>query len=270
MAVRRKDDTGFNRRVRAAWLTETLRLTAAGETYAAIEARMKEVIGVENKGKETIRKVFVHLNRVWLEPPTYCQALRDAALEIFRHNPDDDNAFLLNWGMCIAAYPFIGHVAEATGRLLRLQGEAQALQVNTRLRERFGDRSFIHRSVRYNLSTFLDFGALQEGAHNGAYQRGRILTPRTPRELAWLVESLLHTQDEPSLPLRQITGHGALFPFDLANLTQDTIKANPRLDIFRHGLNETLVTINSQLSLQLDTKADRSRPSHNCLGASNA
>jgi len=243
MNAKSKLDIGFNRRVRAVWLTETLRLAAAGEPYVEIEARLKEAIGVENKGKETIRKVFIHLNRVWLTPPTYCQALRDAAIEIFRHNPDDDNAFLLNWGMCIAAYPFIGHVAEATGRLLRLQGEAPALQVNTRLRERFGDRSFIHRSVRYNLSTFLDFGALQEGAHNGAYQRGRSLTPCTSRALAWLIEALLHTQDEPSLPLRQITSHGALFPFDLANLTQDTIKANSRLGIFRHGLNEALITL---------------------------
>jgi hypothetical protein len=241
MPVRKKVDIGFNRRVRATWLTETLRLAAAGVAHAEIESTLKAEIAGDNQGKETIRKVFVYLNRVWLNPPAYCTALRDQALEMFRKRPDSDSAFLLNWGMCIAAYPFIGSVAEATGRLLRLQGTAQAGQVNVRLRERFGDRHFVHRSVRYNLSTFLEAGALKEGAPKGTYIRGRMMTPRAAEELAWLVEALLHTQDDPSLPLQQILAHGALFPFDMAALNLAAINANPRLDVFRHGLSETLI-----------------------------
>lgn len=243
MPVRKKVDIGFNRRVRAAWLTETLRLAAAGVSHAEIETTLRTQIGADNQGKETIRKVFVYLNRVWLQPPAYCATLRDQALEMFRRRPDADSAFLLNWGMCIAAYPFIGSVAEATGRLLRLQGSAQASQVNVRLRERFGDRHFIHRSVRYNLSTFLEAGALKEGAPKGTYTRGRIATPRNDREAAWLVEALLHTQDDPSLPLPQIVSHSALFPFVMKDLTLATLEANPHLEIFRHGLGESLVTL---------------------------
>ena len=130
MSIRKKVDIGFNRKVRASWLTETLRLTAAGVAVNEIETSLKEQIALENQGKETVRKVFIYLNRVWIQPPDYCMALRDEALEMFRHRPDADSAFLLNWGMCLAAYPFIAHVAESTGRLLRLQGEAQAAQVN--------------------------------------------------------------------------------------------------------------------------------------------
>lgn len=138
-------------------------------------------------------------------------------------------------------YPFIGNVAEATGRLLRLQGSAQAGQVNVRLRERFGDRHFVHRSVRYNLSTILEAGALKEGTSKGTYTRGRVMTPRNDQEAAWLVEALLHTQDDSNLPLPQILAHGALFPFDMASLNLAALKANPRLEIFRHGLSETLI-----------------------------
>lgn len=241
MPVRKKLDIGFNRRVKAAWLRETLRLTAAGVAPEEIEQTLKAQVAEDNKGKETIRKVFVYLNRVWLHPPAYCIQLRDDALEMYRQRPDRESSFLLNWGMCMAAYPFIARVAEATGRLLRLQGEAQASQINVRIRECFGDRHFVHRSVRYNLSTFLDFEALKEGGKPGAYLRGRSMKPRGTKEIAWLVEALLNAQDEANLPLQQIAVHGALFPFDMGNVNLSALKANPRLEVFRHGLNETLV-----------------------------
>ena len=241
MPIRKKVDIGFNRKVRASWLTETLRLTTAGVAVDEIETSLKEHIALENQGKETVRKVFIYLSRIWIQPPDYCTALRDEALEMFRHRPDADSAFLLNWGMCMAAYPFIAHVAEATGRLLRLQGEAHAAQVNVRIRERFGDRHFVFRSVRYNLSTFLESGALQEGKKPGVYLRGRVMKPRDTKEIAWIVEALLHSQDEVNLSLPQILVHGALFPIDLSALNLATLKANIRLEIFRHGLSENLI-----------------------------
>lgn len=243
MAVRRKFDIGFNRKVRAAWLTETLRLAAAGVSTEKIEMELKAQIAEDNKGKETIRKVFVYLNRVWLDPPDYCIGLRDAALEMFLSRPDSENAFLFNWGMCIAAYPFIGAVAESTGRLLRIQGEAKASDVNVRLRERFGDRHFVHRSVRYNLSTFFEGGALKKGGKAGTYIKARVMKIRDNTETAWIVEALLHSQTEPSMPLQQIAVHGALFPFELSGLGVGVVQANSRLELFRHGLTENLVAL---------------------------
>jgi hypothetical protein len=246
MSIRKKVDIGFNRKVQASWLTETLRLTTAGVAADEIETRLKEHIALENHGKETVRKVFIYLNRVWIQPPDYCMALRDEALEMFRRRPDADSAFLLNWGMCMAAYPFIAHVAEATGRLLRLQGEAQAAQVNVRIRERFGDRHFVYRSVRYNLSTFLESGALQEGKKPGIYLRGRVMKPRGTKEIGWIVEALLHSQDEANLSLPQILVHGALFPIDLSALNLAALKTNIRLEIFRHGLSENLIGLRAE------------------------
>ena len=241
MPIRKKMDIGFNRKVKAVWLRETLRLCAAGVSDDEIEQTLKAQVAEDNKGKETIRKVFVYLNRVWLQPPAYCIPLRDDALEMYRRSPDGESSFMLNWGMCMAAYPFIARVAEATGRLLRLQGEVQASQVNVRIRERFGDRHFVHRSVRYNLSTFLDFEVLKEGDKPGAYSSGRRMKLRNAKEIAWLVEALLNAQDETNLPLQQIAAHGALFPFDMGNINLTALKTNPRLEVFRHGLNETLV-----------------------------
>lgn len=243
MAVKKKTDIGFNRLVRSAWLRDTLRLVAAEVPETEIEEQLKEAIAVENSGKETIRKVFVHLRRVWIDPPRYCLGLRNDALDIFRSHPDAQTSFLLNWGMCIAAYPFIGCVAEATGRLFRLQGDAQAKQVNLRVRERFGDRHFVRRSVRYNLSTFLDMGAVQTRGRPGEYIRGKTLQPRNDRETAWLVEALLHSREEPSLPLQALSKHATLFPFDLGSVTAGQLRTNPRLQLTRHGLDADLVEV---------------------------
>jgi hypothetical protein len=238
-----KKDIGFNRKVKASWLKNALQLTAAGLPIDEIEEKLKKRIAEENPGKETIRKVFIYLKRVWVDPPAYCKKLRDDALDIFRRQPSTETAFLLNWGMSMAAYPFIGHVAEATGRLLRLQGEAHASQVNRRIREIFGDRHFVYRSVRYNLSTFLDAGALRKGKRPGTYVKGTIFQPRSDPEIAWLVEALLYAQETPRLPFERIPQHGALFPFNMEGLTVSTLKANPRIEVFRHGMNEQLVEL---------------------------
>ena len=237
----KKKDIGFNRKVKASWLRDALQLTAAGMPVDEIEETLKKKIAEENPGKETIRKVFIYLKRLWMEPPDYCRSLRDDALKMFRKQPSPDRSFLLNWGMSMAAYPFIAHVAEATGRLLRLQGVAQASQVNVRIRENFGDRHFVYRSARYNLSTFLDAGALKAGVKTGTYKKGKTYRPKSDTEISWLVESLLHAQDTTTLPFQRIPQHGALFPFNMDSLTAPTLVRNSRIEIFRHGMNEQLI-----------------------------
>jgi hypothetical protein len=67
------------------------------------------------------------------------------------------------------------------------------------------------------------------------------MKPRDNKEIAWLVEALLHSQDDANFPLQQIVVHGALFPFDMTDLSLTALKENPRLDMFRHGLSETLI-----------------------------
>ena len=241
--IDKKKDIGFNRKVKADWLKEALQLTASGIPRDEVESILKNKIAKVNPGKETIRKVFIYLNRVWIDPPDYCQGLRDNGLEIFIRKPNANTVFFLTWGMCIAAYPFIGHVAEATGRLLRLQSEVQAVQVNQRIREKFGDRHFVHRSVRYNLSTFLDLGALKQGAKKGVYVKGNMYRPKSDIEISWLIEAVLHMQANGHLPFTHLSQHGALFPFNITDLSINSLKKNPRIDIFRHGLNEKLVGI---------------------------
>ena len=84
-----------------------------------------------------------------------------------------------------------------------------------RLRENFGNRQFVHRLVRYNLSTFLEDGALREGPKKRVHVRGRIMKPRVdPEETASPVEALLHPQDGSNLQVQMIIAYRTLFPFE--------------------------------------------------------
>ena len=77
---------------------------------------------------------------------------------------------LVHWCMCMTVYPFFGTVADAVGRLLRLQGTAGAAQVQRRLRERFGERETVARAARRILRAYIDWGVLVEAGEKGLYR----------------------------------------------------------------------------------------------------
>src|ERR1700754_213841 len=154
--MRAKIEIAFRRKVRAVWLEQGLALAANEVTWKDARVYLAKEIGAENAGAETIRKALEHIRRIWFDPPTDSIALRSQALELFRADNSRNTRFLLNWGMTIAAYPFVGSVGEALGRLLKLQNEARRADVQRRLREQYGDRDFVNRITRYNISSFLD------------------------------------------------------------------------------------------------------------------
>ena len=126
-------EIAFRRKVRAAWLEQGLALAADEISWKDAKASIAKDIASENAGAETIRKVLEHIRRIWFEPPDDSIALRFQALKLFRDHDSRDTRFLLNWGMAIAAYPFVGSVGETLGRLLKLQKEARRSDVQRRL-----------------------------------------------------------------------------------------------------------------------------------------
>src|SRR5437899_2978969 len=118
--MRDKIEIAFRRKVRAVWLEQGLALAAKNLSWKEAKVSLAKEIAAENAGAETIRKGLEHIRRIWFEPPTDSIALRSQALELFRADNSRNTRFLLNWGMAIAAYPFVGSVGEALGRLLKL------------------------------------------------------------------------------------------------------------------------------------------------------
>lgn len=243
MSNRNKFDIGFGKKIRALWLDLSLEHAASERTFSQAKDELIELVRRDNRGTDAIRKVLVCLNRVWFEPPDYCRATRDAGLKIFLESRTPQTRLLLNWGMAVAAYPFIGSVAESVGRLLKLQGTARISDIKRRMSERFGDRDFVRRVVRYDVSSFLDWGVLSETKAKGEYIAGSVVPVNQSNLAAWLSEAILHTRIEASLPLGQLRQHPMLFPFKLSETDVGSSKVNPRLHTLRHGHTEELVML---------------------------
>jgi len=239
--MRTKFEIAFRRKVRAVWLDQGMALAAQNLPWQDAKPALAEAVAAENPGAETIRKVLEHVRRIWFEPPENCIALRSAALTLFRASDSSATRTLLNWGMAIAAYPFVGSVAEALGRLLKLQNEAHRADIQRRLREQHGDRDFVSRITRYDVSSFLDWGVIAETKKAGVYLPGKQVQPRNAEQLAWLAETVLISRGERQMRFSQLCHHPILFPVKLDTFNASVLRANPRLRVERQSLNEEIV-----------------------------
>jgi hypothetical protein len=252
--MRDKIEIAFRRKVRAVWLDQGMELAADEVPWKKAKASLAKEVAAENAGTETIRKVLEHVRRIWFEPPNDSIALRSQALKLFRAHNSRDTRFLLNWGMAIAAYPFVGSVGEALGRLLKLQKEARRSDVQRRLREQYGDRDFVNRITRYVISSFLDWGVVTEKKRTGVYVPGRKFQPRATEQLAWMAEAVLISRNETQMSISKLCQHPILFPVSLELLTGVVIRENPRLEVSRHSLNEEFIGIDTAGILHKNNK----------------
>jgi hypothetical protein len=239
--MRHETEIAFRRKVCAIWLDQGMALAAQDLPWPDAKPALSQAIATVNPGAETIRKVLEHIRRIWFEPPEGLALLRSEALRLFRAETSPDSQILLNWGMSIAAYPFVGSVAEALGRLLKLQSEANRADVQRRLREQYGDRDFVNRITRYNISSFLDWGIIAEGDKGGIYTPTKQRNPKRTEQLAWLAEALLISRDKTQMPLSELYSHPALFPIALQALNASALQTNPRLRVERQSLNQDFV-----------------------------
>ena len=243
--MRDKVEIVFRRKVRAIWLEQGLELSAKGVPWAEAKPLLAKEIAAENDGALTIVKATAHIRRIWFDPPEDSLALRADALQIHQKDPSPATNLLLNWGMTIAAYPFIGSVGEALGRLLRLQKEARRSDVQRRLREQYGDRDFVSRTTRYTISSLLDWGIIEETKPAGTYRPGKPAEPRRPEYLAWLAEALLISRSKTQMAVTELTNHPALFPVNLERLSTSVLQSNPRLSTERQSLNQEVVLLHN-------------------------
>jgi hypothetical protein len=254
--MRAKVEIVFRRKVRAIWLEQGLALAAQGLPWNDAKPALVEPVAAENPGAETIRKVLEHIRRIWFEPPDNCIALRSAALTLFRANDSPATRTLLNWGMPIAAYPFVGSVGETIGRLLRLQKEIHREDVQRRLREQYGDRDFVSRITRYTVSSFLDWGIIAETSKRGVYIAGQQTRPVGAKLMAWLAEAVLISRDKTQMPFSQLCNHPTLFPIALDGLNAPVLQSNAHLRVERQSLNQEYVFLDAGRSdgLNLPTR----------------
>ena len=243
--MNRRGQVGFSQRIRLDWLEYTANLVLAGnsreEIVAALDERLREKLSVGNRPERGNRaKAITLLTKVWVTVPRELESLRDEGLDHLRAR-DPSHRMLVHWCMCMAVYPFFGTVADAVGRLLRLQGTAGAAQVQRRLRERFGERETVVRAAQRILRAYIDWGVLRETGERGLY-RGATKRAIDDAPLAvWAVKAMLIAAGDSPRSASALLCGPRLFPFDVVLPSIRELEACVVLEISRHGLDQELL-----------------------------
>lgn len=243
--MNRRGQVGFSQRIRLDWLEYTSNLVLAGnpreEIVAALSERLKEKLSV---GSQPVRgnrdKAITILTKIWVTAPSELQSLRDEGLHHLRSR-DPSDRMLVHWCMCMAVYPFFGTVADAVGRLLRLQGTAGAAQVQRRLRERFGERETVARAARRILRAYIDWGVLRETEEKGLYRGNAKLAVDDPSLALWAIKAMLSAVGDSPRSASALLRGPHLFPFDLAVPSMRELEVCAALEISRHGLDHDVL-----------------------------
>jgi hypothetical protein len=248
---REQGKIGFDRQIRLAWLDATADLVAQGLSVQEIRLQLDrlldgEVAGTDSRSaKGKTKTVLLH---IWALVPEYLKPLREEGLSLIRQRPNDSR-IVVHWGMCIASYPFFRIVAEAVGRLAKLQGEVAGAQVQRRVKEVFGARETVSRAVRRVLRSFVEWDVLQETGEKGVYRAGAVLHVKDHNLTAWLVEAALISQGSNASALTAITQSPFLFPFILDSLNTKQLENSVRLELLRQGLNQDVVKLRAAAAI---------------------
>ena len=244
----RSEQIGFSQRIQLDWLEYTANLVLAGnsreEIVAALGERLRQQLSVGNDPQRGNRdKAITILTKVWVRVPEDLRSLRDEGLELLQR-ADSKEHMLVHWSMCMAAYPFFGTVADATGRLLRLQGTAAAAQVQRRVRERLGERETVARATRRILRAFVDWGALLETDEKGIYRGAPKRATGDSVLSIWVIQASLHARDGKRQSASALLRGPHLFPFEIGLPSIRELEACECLEITLHGLDhEVLLTL---------------------------
>ncbi len=230
---------GFDRVIQRHWLDHALDLahrpTDVAVARQALDNTLRTVI-TSNTSRE---KTVGILRSIWLDPPAACQTLRNEALGLDR---GPSNRTLLHWGMCIASYPFVGTVAEATGRLLRLQETVSISQVRRRVQAIYGDRSTVNKAVPCVLRSFADWGVLHDTDTDCfALNASREVT--SPQLAGWLLESALHAKRVDAADFQTLLATPLLFPFQIALYTANQLPPSDRRLVQRQGQTRDVLVL---------------------------
>lgn len=253
---------GFSQRIRLEWLEQAARLAASGASRDQAAAALDELLhdqlsvsvavapdgslgpsrsgGAASASRTNRSAAITILLRTWVVPPARLRALHNEGLALLAGRPAPPR-LALHWGTVLAIYPFVGLVAETTGRLLRLQGVCAAAEVQRRVCEQLGERETVARAVRRVLRCFVDWGTLRDAQRPGAYAPREFLAIDDRRLAVWLVEAALLARGADAAGLRSLAQAPALFPFRVRPPSAADLASHPRLELLVQGLSEQMV-----------------------------
>jgi len=240
--MKTKGSVTLNRRLKASWLIEALRLRAEGSSPEEAGARLKAMLAADIGGEESVRKSLRYLRQVWLEPHPVHGKLQAEGVDLYRQQPTVERARFLSFFMLLAIYPFAREVAEVCGQLFRLQGRIKSEQVKRKIVAIHGEREPVVRSTRYAVSIFLDLSVLQATETKGIYAPGKL--PFTDDSIsAFALNAILESlQREQGIGRNELEHHPSLFALEshvMVGLALD----DPRFAVSRESVTREIISL---------------------------
>lgn len=238
----RRSVIGFDRKIDLEWLDATAGQIAGGATNSEVRDYLSDMLegaAAGNKHGTASRKTLTVLTRIWSIVSEPVLPLRARALELLP-GVDGQQRLSIHWAMTLANYPFVSDVAGAVGRLLTLQGTITLSQLTKRLVDAWGERSTMIRATQRVVRSFVQWGVLEDAEEKGVYQQTAHRVPVTEDLAALLLEALLIDAEEDLVAVDRLTGHPALFPFDV-NFGMNELRQSPQFEVHRQGLDMDMV-----------------------------
>jgi hypothetical protein len=240
----RRGTLGFDRRIDLAWLDAAAAKAASGasneEMRAYIWGFLDGVVSGNTHGSAR-QKTTTVLHHIWGDVPERTKSLRDRALVEFGScSPDERLA--LHWAMMLGTYPLFSDTASAIGRLLALQGQFTLSHITRRLVSTWGERSTLARAGQRIVRSMVQWGALHDTGSRGFFEAVAKKRDVNSAVGIVLVEALLVDAEAAVLPLAQLLGNPALFPFAL-QLNAGHVRGASQFRVHRQGLDADVVEL---------------------------
>jgi hypothetical protein len=244
--MNRREHIGFDRRINLEWLEAAAEQACAGTPAGERRAYLWSLLDGAVRGDNAYSargKTLTVLKHIWGEVPGPAASLRErAAAQFAGCTPNERLA--LHWGMMVGTYPVFTDTAAAVGRLLALQGSFTLAHLTRRLVSVWGDRSTLDRAGQRIVRSMVQWGVLRDTSTRGMFEAVPQHRKIGPSIGTVLIEALLVDAEEASVPLVQLTGHPAIFPFEL-DVNASHIRDASQFRVHRQGLDSDFVELNA-------------------------
>ncbi|TNF32504.1 MAG: hypothetical protein EP329_09890 [Deltaproteobacteria bacterium] len=242
--MNRRANIGFDRRIDLDWLDAAAAQAAAGAPNDDMRAYLWNLLdGVVSgdKSNSARGKTVTVLNHIWGEVPEPAAPLRVRAIAQLAGS-EPDARIAIHWAMMVGTYPVFTDAAAAIGRLLTLQGSFTLAHLTRRLVGAWGGRSTLVRAGQRIVRSMVQWGVLRDTAIRGMYEAAPWRRKVGPAVGTLLLEALLVDAEDASVPIDQLTGHPAMFPFEV-DVNSSHIRGMSQFRVHRQGLDTDFVEL---------------------------
>jgi hypothetical protein len=238
---------GFDRNLELRWLDLTAGLAATGQSLDEIRQQLHQQLTDDLPGYKARRNTITVLTGIWVRLPEKHASLQAEAFALLPCVTPQERLWL-HWGMTLLAYPFFHDIAAVAGRLMRLQGDFDTLQVRRRMRESWGQRTTLDRAVGRVIQSFAAWGVIQSlPDQTNTFRAAPCLTTERADLAVWFLECLLRSNQQSKqsangqMPLVELLQSPSAFPFDLMPYHWQ-LRQSERFQIERQGLDLEMIS----------------------------